>query len=82
MEGEQGIKLEVEGKAQSINMATLQYDSWSLQDNQLILSGESLGNGGAFKFQDTLSVVRLTNDSLVVSQNRGNHSEIHYARVK
>lgn len=79
--GEQGFLLEEGGKAESVNMATLQYDSWNLQGNQLILSGKSLGNGTTIAFQDTLTVLRLTNDSLVVSQNRGKHAELHYTRM-
>ena len=42
----QGMTLAKEGKASSIGMATLQYESWQLlPDGQLILNGKSIGNG-------------------------------------
>lgn len=80
MNGEQGVKLEENGKAQSINMATLQYESWTLQGNTLVLAGKSLGNGTTIEFKDTLTVVSLTADSLIVAPNRGEGMERHYSR--
>lgn len=40
----QGFVLEADGKASSVNMATLVYGSWKLEGRRLILSGRSLGN--------------------------------------
>ena len=40
----QGIKFQKDGKASSINMATLQYKSWKINGKTLILEGESTGN--------------------------------------
>lgn len=50
-----GVELMVEGKAQSINMATLQYTSWELQGEagKLILHGQSLGNGQTIDVDQT-----------------------------
>lgn len=45
-EGVMGIEIEVEGEARSINMATLVYKSWELQDEagKILLKGQSIGN--------------------------------------
>ena len=55
-EGEvMGVELQVGGRAQSINMATLPYASWELQGEpgKLILHGQSIGNGQTFDVTDT-----------------------------
>lgn len=71
MENEvQGIHLEAAGRARSINLATLQYESWSQDDNFLILNGQSLGNGQTIEFSDTLEIRELTPETLVL-QGRG-----------
>lgn len=66
MEGVQGFKLEEGGKASSINMATLQIESWEQKGNNLILSGQSIGNGQTIAFSDTLEITRQTSDSLIL----------------
>ena len=66
MEGVQGFTLEKGGKASSINMATLKYEAWEQNGQQLILSGVSIGNGVNGSFSDTLTIERLTSDSLVL----------------
>ncbi|OUP07737.1 hypothetical protein B5F34_10335 [Mediterranea sp. An20] len=66
MEGVQGFMLEKGGKASSINMATLKYEAWEQNGQQLILSGESIGNGVSGSFSDTLTIERLTPDSLIL----------------
>ncbi len=68
MEGQvQGIRLDEGGKASSVNMATLQYESWSREGNTLVLNGKSIGNALTIEFSDTLTVEKLTADSLVLS---------------
>lgn len=62
----QGIALEPDGKASSINMATLAYDTWTIEGNRLILGGKSIGNGQTIDFSDTLVVVRLSADTMVL----------------
>lgn len=42
---EQGLELKEDGTATSINMATLKTNKWWVEDNQLFLEQESLGNG-------------------------------------
>ena len=70
MTGEQGIKIEEGGIASSINMATLVYESWKQEGDQLFLKGKSIGNGGTFEFTDTMKIQKLTVDSLILN-NRG-----------
>lgn len=49
-----GIELMVEGKAASIRMATLEYQSWELgsRANEIILRGKSIGNGQTLNFTE------------------------------
>ena len=63
------------GEASSINMATLRYKSWEQSGQSLILSGESIGNGVSASFSDTLTIERVTADSLVLK--RGDLSLIY-----
>lgn len=79
MAGVQGVALEENGKARSINMATLRYDGWKYEDEKLILNGTSIGNRQSINFSDTLEIVKLTPDSLLL--NRGNY-RIGYRRSK
>lgn len=75
----QGIKLEADGKASSINMATLVYESWKKEGNQLILSGQSVGNGQTIAFSDTLEIENHTTDSLILK--RGDY-RTRYSRAE
>lgn len=65
----QGFTLNQNGTATSINMATLVMKSWNLENKELILQYQSIGNKQTFDGADTLSVVMLNADSLVLSQN-------------
>ena len=62
----QGMELNEDGTARSVNTATLQYDSWKLDGENLILNGKSIGNGVTSGFSDTLGIVKVTADSLVL----------------
>jgi predicted small secreted protein len=62
----QGIRLEAEGKASSINMQTLLYETWEQQGEKIILKGKSIGNGQTISFSDTLKIAKLTADTLVL----------------
>ncbi|MDE5705147.1 lipocalin family protein [Muribaculum sp.] len=75
----QGIALEPDGKASSINMATLAYDTWTIEGNRLILGGKSIGNGQTIDFSDTLVIVRLSADTLVL---RMDAMALEYTREK
>ena len=52
----QGIKLEEGGIASSVNMATLVYKNWKQEGDQLILAGNSIGNGQTIEFIDTMKI--------------------------
>lgn len=64
----QGVTLDADGKANSIGMATLQYEKWKAVDGKLILWGKSIGNGQTIDFSDTLTIVRATADSLLLDK--------------
>lgn len=69
----QGMQLNQDGTASSINMATLQITAWNLTDaNTLILSETSIGNKQTIEGKDTLTVVKLDADSLVLAGKGGN----------
>lgn len=73
----QGISLKEKGIAESINMATLQYENWDRIGGLLFLKGKSIGNGQTIDFTDTLLIKGLTADSLTVVRYG---VEIMYAR--
>lgn len=75
----QGFDLEKGGKASSVNMATLRYETWAQEGDRLILSGESIGNGVSFQFSDTLTVLKMTTDSLILKKDR---LTLRYSRVE
>ena len=58
-----GVELQTEGRAQSINMATLRYTSWELQGEagKILLKGQSVGNGQTIDFTQT-GVIAKTAD--------------------
>lgn len=76
---QQGITLEKDGKATSVNMATLQYQSWKQEGQKLLLQGTSIGNGISFEFTDTMSIEKITEDSLILK--RGNFT-LKYKKQK
>jgi hypothetical protein len=64
----QGIRIEAEGKASSINMQTLVYETWEQQGDQIILTGKSIGNRQTISFSDTLTIEKLSEDTLVLKR--------------
>ena len=74
----QEIKFQKDGKASSINMATLQYKSWKINGKTLILEGESTGNRQTLHFSDTLNIIQLDKDQLILKKGVG--YQIHYKR--
>lgn len=65
----QGFKLNENNTANSINMATLQFTGWSLYNRTLTLTSKSIGNGQTIESTDTLHIVRLDADSLILSKD-------------
>lgn len=78
MAGVQGIALEEDGTARSVNMATLRYETWRYEKGRLVLTGMSIGNGVTIPFSDTVKVEGLTKDSLLLS--RGERVLYRYRR--
>lgn len=68
MAGVQGIALEEDGAAHSVNMATLRYETWKYEKGSVVLTGMSIGNGVTIPFSDTVKVEGLTEDSLLLSR--------------
>ena len=64
------LTLNEDGTAVSINMATLQYQEWSASGDTLVLTGKSIGNGQTIDMADTLLIVSVSADSLVVRQHQ------------
>ena len=66
---EMGIELMKEGKAKSINMATLPYDSWEMaaDGSSVIVHGKSVGNGQTFDIADTVIIAKGDNDILTMT---------------
>lgn len=62
----QGFSLEQGGVAESINMATLQYDTWQVDGNILILSGKSIGNHQVIDFTEEYEIASVDNDTLIL----------------
>ena len=59
-------------------MATLQYKSWKINGETLILEGESTGNRQTLHFSDTLNIIQLDKDQLILK--KGVDYQIHYKR--
>ena len=59
-DGVMGIRIMVEGEAQSINMATLRYASWELQGEagKILLKGVSEGSGSPIEFTETATIAK------------------------
>ena len=76
----QGIWLDEDGEASSINMATLVYKYWEQQGDELYLTVKSIGNGVEIEGIDTLKIEKLTTDSLVLNSNYG--YTLRYAKEK
>ena len=67
----QGFSLREGGTAESIEMATLQYRRWRVEDESLMLSGESIGNGLASDFEETWRVAHVDAKRLDLVDARG-----------
>lgn len=76
----QGIIFQSGGQAASLNMVTLQYESWRIHEGRLVLTGKSIGNRQTLSFADTLDIVRLSADTLVLK--RGKELELVFTRKK
>lgn len=66
----QGVALKEGGKAHSINMATLLYEHWECNGNELLLTGKSVGNHQTIAFTDTLKIEKVSADSLILMRDK------------
>lgn len=66
----QGVWLEDGGKASSINMSTLVYESWSHRGGELVLQGKSIGNGQTIDFSEAYRIKKLTDRELVLQAGK------------
>ena len=62
----QGFDLEQGGKATSIGMATLQYETWKEEDGRLILTGKSIGNHQTIDFTEEYEIASVDENKLVL----------------
>ena len=76
----QGISLKENGQASSIGMATLKYETWQIKDGKITLTGKSIGNHQTIDFTDTLDIIEISPDRLIL-QKYGTY-QIHYTRQK
>ena len=67
----QGFILSQDGTARSVGMATLLYENWNLDDNELTMNYKSIGNGQTLEGTDTLTIVKINADSLVLADKAG-----------
>ena len=73
----QGFVLNTDGSAQSVNMATLQYDTWIRDGDTLTMTGQSIGNGQTIEFTESYTIETLNTDTLVL---RDGDTTITYSR--
>ncbi|MEG1623059.1 MAG: lipocalin family protein [Alistipes sp.] len=59
VEETQGVEIEIEGDAESINMDSLKYTGWELQGplDKILLKGQSMGNGETIDFTKEATIV-------------------------
>lgn len=65
---QQGFILEKNGNVSSINIANWKYKTWNKESNLLLLSGVKIENHQDKPFTDTLTIEKLTKDSLVLKK--------------
>ncbi len=66
-----------DGTARSESMATLLYKRWELQDSNLIITTESVGNGVSFLYDGVYSIETLNETSLVIRDG-----DIRYSYIR
>ena len=62
----QGFTLEQDGHAESIGMATLQYNGWEVKDGVLILKGKSIGNHQTIDFTEEYKIASVDENKLIL----------------
>lgn len=71
----EGVTLNADGSASSINTATLQYSKWTAmssgKNDLVILSGESIGNSQTIPVSDTFTIVKEGDGSTALQSTGG-----------
>lgn len=62
----QGFELLLDGRARSVNMATLRIEKWEQRGDTLILMGKSIDNGQITPFNEAWAIETVTNRRLVL----------------
>ncbi len=75
----QGVSFEKSGRAISINNKSIIYENWKRKGDKLIVAGKNYNSGKAISFSDTLDIVNITHDSLILEGKGGYH--IKYFKV-
>ena len=65
----QGMKIRADGSAESINMATLLYKKWWMEDDSLVLVSESIGNRVTSLDTMKYAIIRLDTEVLEIRFN-------------
>lgn len=81
----QGVELKADGSAAPVGTGSLRYESWSYEDGGegaavVVLSGTASGGGRSFGFSDTLDLVSLDADTLVLG--KGDMYRVMYVRER
>lgn len=66
----QGFTLHEDGRAESVNMATLQVESWKREGEDLVLRGKSIGNGQTIAFERRCRIESLDEEALVCREEQ------------
>lgn len=69
----QGYRLNKDGSASSINMATLEVNRWTIKGDILTLYGDSIGNGLTIPFAMEYQVIEVTPHTLHIRQGSLEH---------
>ncbi|HBH49220.1 MAG TPA: hypothetical protein DDX98_11295 [Bacteroidales bacterium] len=75
----QGFALHNDGTARSINMATLNYQLWHVNNDKLILTAQSFGNGNTLASQEIFTIDSLRGNRLYLTNG---NKPLVYWRVK
>ena len=65
----QGIKINEDGTAKSINMSTLVYKKWWKENEKLALAFESVGNGLTIIDTTKFEIIKLNHNELEIKDN-------------
>lgn len=65
----QGIKINEDGTAKSINMSTLVYKKWWKENDKLALVFESVGNGLTIIDTTKFEIIKLNHNELEIKDN-------------